>query len=164
MPLPHTPIWAELRKNRATWRKPRRPLRRARDINVEFDDRAGIAWNNYSLGMILHKQHRFDEAEAAYNNALGIYVGLGGHQCVADTYHQLGVLEQAQNDLAKAETAFKKALETVDFEDGQTVAIVLSGCVLYFGVVSFEIVLQLLLDGIDWQTHLPIEGSSTHYR
>ncbi|HTC02751.1 MAG TPA: tetratricopeptide repeat protein [Xanthobacteraceae bacterium] len=70
--------------------------------------RAGIL---HQLGRVAQEQHNFEEAEAAYKEALEIYGRFNDRYEQAGTYHQLGAVAQKQGRFDDAEAAYKKALE-----------------------------------------------------
>jgi tetratricopeptide (TPR) repeat protein len=82
-------------------------------IGLELQQvRAGRAKILHYLGSVADEQRRFADAEAAYKEALEIYVSLDLHHDAAFTYHNLGVVVEAQGRFADAESHYKKALET----------------------------------------------------
>jgi tetratricopeptide (TPR) repeat protein len=82
--------------------------------------RAGIL---HQLGVVTQQQRRFAEAEAAYKQALEIYIAFDDRHSAASTYHQLGMVAQEQHRLEEAEAAYKQALEIkLAFHDQRSAA------------------------------------------
>ena len=80
----------------------------------------------HQLGMVAQQQRRFAEAEAAYKQALEIYVEFNDRHSAARTHHQLGRVAEEQRQFAEAEAAYKQALEIyVAFGDKHNLGIVL---------------------------------------
>jgi len=77
----------------------------------------------HQLGVVAQERRNFEEAEAAYKNALEIFVSFNDRNAAASTYHQLGRVAQEQRNFEEAETFYKKALEIkLAFNDRYTAA------------------------------------------
>ena len=77
-----------------------------------------------------------DEAEAAYRQALDIYLEFGDRYSAASTYHGLGVVVQEQGRFAEAEAGYRQALEIWRESDPRQASMTTSRLGLLFAAVG----------------------------
>ena len=86
-------------------------------------DRKDQGFTYHQLGTVAQEQRRFEEAEAAYRQALDIYLEFGDRHSAASTYHQLGRVAQEQRRFEEAEAAYRQALDIyLEFGDRHSAA------------------------------------------
>jgi len=77
----------------------------------------------HSLGRVAEEQRRFEEAEAAYKQALAIKLEFNDRHSAAFTYHQLGMIAHKRRRFDEAEAAYKQALAIkLEFNDRHSAA------------------------------------------